>query len=61
MLRLLKPKTGEIVRENVDEELENEIGSFNSPTKSVRINSTHNDDPSTSRNNGGASLLTVKR
>ena len=50
MLRLLKPETGENVRENADEEPENGTGSFYTPTKSVRINSTQNDDPSTSRN-----------
>ena len=49
MLKLLKPRTGEIAKENVEEELENKTGSFYTPTKSVRINSTHNDDPSTSR------------
>ena len=35
MLRLLKPKTGESVRENIDEEPENETRSFFTPTKSV--------------------------
>ena len=38
MLRLLKPKTGENVRGNADEEPENETRSFYTPTKSVRIN-----------------------
>ena len=50
MLKLLKPKTAGNVRENADEELENETRSFYTPKKSVRMNSTHNDDPSTSRN-----------
>ena len=49
-LKLLKPKTGENVRENAEEEPENETRSYYTPTKSVRINSTQNDDPSTSRN-----------
>ena len=51
MLKILKPKTGENVRENIEEETENETRNFYTPTKSVRINSTQNDDPSTSRNN----------
>ena len=50
MLKLLKPKTGENVKENIEEETENETRNFYTPTKSVRINSTQNDDPSTSRN-----------
>ena len=50
MLRLLKPKTGENVRGNSDEEPGNETRSFYIPTKSVRINSTQNDDPNASRN-----------
>ena len=49
-LKLLKPKTGENVRWNVEEEPENESRSFYTPTKLVRINSTQNDFPSTSRN-----------
>ena len=51
MLGLLKPKTGENVRENGNEEPENETRGPYTLTKSVRINSTHNDDPSTCRNN----------
>ena len=39
-LKLLKPETGENVRENLGEEPENETRSFNTPTKFVRINST---------------------
>ena len=50
LARLLKHKTGEKVRKNVDEEPENETRSFYTSTKSVRIISTDNDDPSTSRN-----------
>ena len=51
MLRLLKPRMRANVREKVDEEPENEARSFHTPTKSVKITLTHNDDPSTSRNN----------
>ena len=51
MLKLLKPKTGEKVRENIKEETENETRNFYTPAKFVRIKSTQNDDPSTSRNN----------
>ena len=51
MLKLLKPKTGESVRENIEEETENETKSFYTPTKSVRINSIQNNDPTVSRNN----------
>ena len=52
MLRLLKPRTGENMRENNNEEPENETRSFTTPTKSVRINSTQNDDPTVGRNKG---------
>ena len=50
MLRLPKPETRENVRENVEEETENETRSFYTPTKSVRINSTQNNDTNVSRN-----------
>ena len=40
MLKLLKHKTGENVREKNEEEPNNETRSFYTPTKSVRINST---------------------
>ena len=50
MLKLLKPKTGESVRENTEDETENETRRFYTPTKSVRINSTQNHDPNVSRN-----------
>ena len=50
MLKLLKPKTGENTRENIDEEKENETRSLYTPTKSVRVNSTQNDDQCASRN-----------
>ena len=49
MIRLLKPETRKNVRENVEEK-ENETRSFYTPTKSVRINSTQNNDPCSSRN-----------
>ena len=39
MMKILKPET----RENVEEGMENEIRSFYIPTRSVRINSTQND------------------
>ena len=60
MLRLLRSKTGENVRENADEEPEKETRSFYTPTKSVRINSTHNVDPSTSRNTRKTSRLSFQ-
>ena len=50
MLKLLKPETRENVSENADEETENEMRSFYTPTKSVEINSTQNNDPCSSRN-----------
>ena len=50
MLRLLKPETMENVKENVEEETEHESKSFYTPTKSVRINSTQNNDTNVSRN-----------
>ena len=49
MLKLLKPETRENARDNIDEETENETRSFNTPTKSVRINSRQN-DPNACRN-----------
>ena len=50
MLKLLKPKAGEIVRENTEKEVENETRNFYTPTKSVIINSTQNNEPTVSRN-----------
>ena len=50
MLKLLKPETRVNVRENTEEESEKETRSFYTPTKSVRINSTQNNDPCSSRN-----------
>ena len=38
MLKLLKPRTGENMRENTEEEMESETRGFYTPTKSVRIN-----------------------
>ena len=43
MLKLLKPETRGIIRENTEEEVEEETRSFYTPTKSVRISSTQND------------------
>ena len=51
MLKLLKLKTGEGIRENTEKETDNETRSFYTPTKSVRINSTQNNDQIVSRNN----------
>ena len=51
MLKLLKSKTGENIRTEVEEELEIETRSFHTSMKSVRLNSTQNDDSSASRNN----------
>ena len=49
MLKLLKPKIEETVRENIEEETEGEVRSFSTPTKFVRINATQN-NPNESRN-----------
>ena len=49
MLKLLKPETKGVIRENT-EEVEEETRSFYTPTKSVRISSTQN-DPMICRNN----------
>ena len=50
MLKLLRTETRENVRNNVDEDVDNETRSFYTPTKTVRINSTQNDDTDVSRN-----------
>ena len=50
MVKLLKTETKENIRENAEEETENETRTFYTPTKSVRINSTQNNDPYVSRN-----------
>ena len=51
ILKLLRPETRDNVRDHVSEELENETRSFYTPTKTVRINSTQNEDHSIIRNN----------
>ena len=43
MMKLLRPETGENVRENVEEGAGKESRSFYTPTRSVRISSTQND------------------
>ena len=53
MLKLLRPETRENMRDHVSEELESETRSFYTPTKTVRINSTQNEDPNIIRNNWG--------
>ena len=50
MLKLLRPETRENMRDHVSEELESETRSFYTPTKTVRINSTQNEDPNIIRN-----------
>ena len=50
MLKLLKPETRGNIRENAEEETEIENRRFFTPTKSVRINSTQDSDPCSSRN-----------
>ena len=50
LLKLLKSKTGENVREEDKNILEDESRSFYTPTRSVRINSNQNNDPCTTRN-----------
>ena len=50
MLKLLRSETGENVRDNSVEETESERRTFYTPTKIVRINSTQNNDPCSSRN-----------
>ena len=52
LLQLLKTKTGECKTEEEETSLESEKGSFYTPIKSVRINSTQNNDPTISRNTG---------
>ena len=51
ILKLLRPETRDNVRDHVSKELENETRSFYTPTKTVRINSTQNEDHSIIRNN----------
>ena len=57
MLKLLRSETRENVRDHVSEEPENETRSFYTPTKTVRINSTQNEDHSIIRNNPKRSFL----
>ena len=56
MLKLLRSETRENVRDHVSEELENETRSFYTPTKTVRISSTQNEDHSIIRNSGSGRL-----
>ena len=51
ILKLLKPKTGANVRAELEKDTENETRSFYTPTKSVRISSTQNNDPCRCSNN----------
>ena len=55
MLKILRPETRENVRDRSSEELENETRSFYTPTKTVRINSTQNEDHSIIRNTSSTS------
>ena len=50
MLKLLKPKKRENVKQDTEEETENETRNFYTPTKSLRISSTQNNDPCSNRN-----------
>ena len=50
MLKLLRPETRENIRDHVSEKLESETRCFYTPTKTVRINSTQNEDHSIIRN-----------
>ena len=54
ILKLLKPKTSQDVREEPDNKPENETRNFYTPTKSVWINSTENDDSCVNRNKSTA-------
>ena len=45
LLKLLKPKTGENIKEEAEDTLEDEPRSFHTPTRSVRINSIQTNDP----------------
>ena len=50
MLKLLRPETRENTKDHASGEPENETRSFYTPTKTVRINSTQNEDPDVSHN-----------
>ena len=52
LLKLLKPETRENIRYLASGEPENETRSFYTPTKTVRINFTQNEDPDVIRNTG---------
>ena len=54
MLKLLRPETRENIRVQTSGKPENETRSFYTPTKTVRINSTQNEDPGVSHNKGKA-------
>ena len=56
LLKLLKPKTGENTRGENEIILEVNSRSFHTPTRSVRINSTQNNDSDASRNSSHAFL-----
>ena len=49
-MKLLRLKTGVSTKEEDENDLENDTRSFYSPMKSVKMNSTYNHDPCTSRN-----------
>ena len=51
MLKLLRSETKENARDEASEELGNETRNLYTPTKTVRINSTQNEDHSIIRNN----------
>ena len=51
LLKLLKSKPNESIREQGDNALENEPREFFTPTRSVRISSILNNDPNISHNN----------
>ena len=59
ILRLLRPETRGNVRESAEEETDNETRNFYTPTKLVRINSTQNNDPCSTRNS--ICLFGIKR
>ena len=50
LLKLLKHKSNESIRSQDENHPENESREFHTPTRSVRINSTSNDDATASRN-----------
>ena len=50
LLKVLKPKAGECVKEEEETSLESEARRFYTSTKPVRTNTTQNNDPNFSRN-----------